>query len=79
MNKKEHCRLDCDNIDHMESPEIELNYQFFTCEICNKKIPKKSDRMYPHGHHGEPVQCLGCFSARQSQEPPSPAPAGKGA
>lgn len=33
------------------------------CELCEKEITDSREVMYPHGHHGEPVQCLGCYSS----------------
>lgn len=33
------------------------------CELCGKEINDPDDIQYPHGHHGEPVQCLSCYSS----------------
>lgn len=33
------------------------------CELCGKEINDPNDVQYPHGHHGEPVQCLSCYSS----------------
>jgi hypothetical protein len=33
------------------------------CELCDKRLLASRDVIcYPKGHHGEPVQCLSCYS-----------------
>jgi len=34
-----------------------------TCETCGKEITDPREVAYPHGHHGEDVQCLGCYTS----------------
>lgn len=36
--------------------------EYDECELCGKAITDPDDIQYPHGHHGEPVQCLGCYT-----------------
>lgn len=33
------------------------------CDTCGKEINDHRDIQYPWGHHGEPVQCTGCYSS----------------
>ncbi len=32
------------------------------CELCGKEIKTAYEIAYPYGHHGEPVQCMRCYS-----------------
>lgn len=45
----------------MKNPDPKVVYLDF-CELCGKGIENEYNIAYPHGHHGEPVQCLGCYT-----------------
>jgi hypothetical protein len=48
--------------------EIGLQLPLSSCETCGRDIVDSTQVMYPHGHHGEPVQCLGCYSSAGERE-----------